>query len=210
MKAPTWLKLAGLALFSIAVLVADLRSLAALAVLLALAVVLLGADHRKLLRMFTPALPFIVVISALQWLFSGPSVAALSCVRISLLYLAGSVVTVTTTEAEFITTIERLLSPISRLTHTNIGRDLATMMTLAIAFIPIIRDEHDAIKLAQEARGVEFSGLIGLLKGEIAVLVPLIYGLSARADRIAEAMEARCYGADVRQPARACDQGRIK
>jgi energy-coupling factor transporter transmembrane protein EcfT len=87
-----------------------------------------------------------------------------------------------------------LLSPISRLTGTNIGRDIATMMTLAIAFLPIIKDEHDTIRLAQKARGMKYTGLRGLVKGEIAVLVPLIYGLSARADRIAEAMEARCYG----------------
>jgi energy-coupling factor transporter transmembrane protein EcfT len=165
-----------------------------LAVLLIVAALALGADAGKLLRMLKPALLFILVIAAFQWLFSGPSAAALSIARISLLYLAGSIVTVTTSETAFITTIERLLSPISKLTGTNIGRDIATMMTLAIAFLPIIKDEHDTIRLAQEARGVKYTGLRGLVKGEIAVIVPLIYGLSARADRIAEAMEARCYG----------------
>jgi energy-coupling factor transporter transmembrane protein EcfT len=95
---------------------------------------------------------------------------------------------------EFITTIERLLRPVSMLTRTNIGRDIATMMMLAIAFLPIIKEEHDAIRLAQEARGVSYAGLRGLVKGETAVIVPLIYGLSARADRVATAMEARCYG----------------
>lgn len=194
MKLPSWIKLVGLALFSVATLMSDGRALVVLAVILVIAVPLLGANVEKLLRMFKPALLFIVIIAAFQWLFSGPSAAALSVARISLLYLAGSVVTVTTTETEFITTIERLLSPASKLTGTNIGRDLATMMTLAIAFIPIIKDEHDTIRLAQEARGVEFTGLRGLVKGEITVIIPLIYGLSARADRIAEAMEARCYG----------------
>ncbi|HEY3272769.1 MAG TPA: energy-coupling factor transporter transmembrane component T [Methanocella sp.] len=194
MKVPAAIKLAGLALFSIATLMADGWPLVALAVILAIVVPLLGADAGKLLRMFRPALVFILIIAAFQWLFSGPSAAVLSVARISLLYLAGSIVTVTTTETEFITTIERLLSPISKLTGTNIGRDIATMMTLAIAFIPIIKDEYDTIRLAQEARGVRFAGLRGLVKGEIAVLIPLIYGLSARADRIAEAMEARCYG----------------
>jgi energy-coupling factor transporter transmembrane protein EcfT len=194
MKIPAWIKLAGLALFSIATLMAEGWALAALAGVLAAVALALGADAGKLLRMFKPALLFIVIISAFQWLFSGPSAAALSCARISLLYLAGSVVTVTTTETEFITTIERLLSPFSKLTGTNIGRDIATMMTLAIAFLPIIKDEHYTIRLAQEARGVKYAGLRGMVKGEIAVLVPLIYGLSARADRIAEAMEARCYG----------------
>lgn len=194
MRPPVAVKLAGLALFSVAVLLADGWLLAALAVVLVLAALLLEANAVRLLRMFMPALPIIVVISALQWLFSGPSAAAMSFARIALLYLAGSVVTSTTTEHEFITTIEGLLSPVSKLTGASFGRDIATMMTLAIAFLPIIRDEHDAIRLAQEARGVSFSGLRGLIRGEMAVVVPLVYGLSARADRIAEAMEARCYG----------------
>jgi energy-coupling factor transporter transmembrane protein EcfT len=194
MKVPAIVKLIGLASFSIVTLMAAGWPLVVLAAILIIAVPLLGANVDKLLRMFKPALLFIVIIAAFQWLFSGPSAAALSIARISLLYLAGSIVTVTTTETEFITTIEWLLSPISKLTGSNIGQDIATMMMLAIAFIPIIKDEHDTIRLAQEARGVRFTGLRGMVKGEIAVIIPLIYGLSARADRIAEAMEARCYG----------------
>jgi energy-coupling factor transporter transmembrane protein EcfT len=194
MRFPAAIKLAGLALFSVATLMADGWPLVALAGVLVIIMLLFDANMSKLLQMFAPALPLIAIISAFQWLFSGPSAAALSFARISLLYLAGSTVTVTTTETEFITTVERLLYPVSKMTGTNIGRDIATMMTLAIMFLPIIKDEHDTIRLAQEARGVKFTGLRGLVKGEIAVLIPLIYGLSARADRIAEAMEARCYG----------------
>jgi energy-coupling factor transport system permease protein len=194
MKLPAEVKLAGLALFSVATLLADGWPLVALAGILVIAVLVFGANAGKLLRMLKPALVIIVVIAAFQWFFSGPAVAVLSVARISLLYLAGSIVTVTTSETEFIAAIERLLSPVSKVTRTNIGRDLATMMTLAIAFLPIIKDEHDTIRLAQEARGVKYTGLSGVVKGEISVIIPLIYGLSARADRIAEAMEARCYG----------------
>ncbi len=194
MKVSAEIKLAGLALFSIVTLMVTGWTLAGLAAILIIATLALRADPRKLLHMFKPAIFFIVAISAFQWLFSGPSAAVLSCVRLSLLYIAGSIVTVTTTETEFLNTIERLLSPISKLTGTNIGRDIGTMMMLAITFLPIIKEEHDAIRLAQEARGAEFRGLIGMTKGEMAVVVPLIYGLSDRADRVADAMEARCYG----------------
>ncbi len=194
MKVPAGVKLAGLALFSIAVLMSADYSLAVLGVILIIAALLLGAKAGRLLRMLLPAIPVIVIISALQWLFSGPSVATLTFARITLLYAAGSIVTATTTEMEFITAIERLLQPVSALTRSNIGRDIATMMMLSITFLPVIKEEHDAIRLAQEARGVSYAGLSGLIKGEIAVVVPLIYGLSAHADRVATAMEARCYG----------------
>jgi energy-coupling factor transport system permease protein len=194
MKVPAIAKLAGLALFSIAILMAQGYMLAALASVLIIAALMLGANAGRLSRMLLPALPFIVIISAFQWLFAGPSMAVLTLARLTLLYVAGSVVTATTTETEFILAVERLLQPVSIVTRTNIGRDLATMMMLSIAFLPIIIEEHDAIRLAQEARGVSYSGLRGLIRGEIAVIVPLIYGLSARADRVATAMEARCYG----------------
>ncbi|MGA9139412.1 MAG: energy-coupling factor transporter transmembrane component T [Methanocella sp.] len=194
MKIPAIAKLAGLAVFSVAVLIAQGYMLAALTIVPIIAALILGANAGRLMRMLLPALPFIVIISAFQWLFAGPSMAVLTLSRITLLYVAGSIVTATTTETEFIVAIEQLLQPVSIVTRTNIGRDIATMMMLSIAFLPITKEEHDAIRLAQEARGVSYAGFRGLIRGEVAVIVPLIYGLSARADRVATAMEARCYG----------------
>ncbi len=156
MKVPAIAKLAGLAVFSIAVLWAQGYMLAALTALLIIAALLLKANAGRMLRMLLPALPFIVVISAFQWLFTGQSMAVMTFIRITLLYVAGSVVTATTTETEFIVAIERLLQPVSIVTRTNIGRDIATMMMLSIAFLPIIKEEHDTIRLAQEARGVSY------------------------------------------------------
>lgn len=194
MKIPAIAKLAGLAVFSVAVLIAQGYMLAALTIVPIIAALILGANAGRLMRMLLPALPFIVIISAFQWLFAGPSMAVLTLSRITLLYVAGPIVTATTTETEFIVAIEQLLQPVSIVTRTNIGRDIATMMMLSIAFLPITKEEHDAIRLAQEARGVSYAGFRGLIRGEVAVIVPLIYGLSARADRVATAMEARCYG----------------
>lgn len=165
-----------------------------LSLVLLLAAVLLQASPSRLLHMFRQVLPFILLLAVFQWLFTGPQDAILSSVRISLLYIAGSIVTATTAEAEFVDAVERLLSPVSKITCTSIGRDIAIMMALAIAFLPLIKREHDAIRLAQEARGVSYDGIEGFIKGETAVLVPLIYALEARADRVALAMEARCYG----------------
>jgi len=160
---------------------------------------LVRAPLLKLLSMLLPALPFIAAITLFQWVISGPSEAAISCVRILLLYIAGSAVTSTTSEAEFETAIERILYPVAILTRSQVNRDLAMMVRLAITFLPAIREEHDAIRLAQAARGVRFSGLRGTIKGESCVIVPLINALSTRADRIALAMEARCYGTKMKR-----------
>lgn len=195
MKVPAIAKIIGLAAFSVATLASTgVVSLLILAFALGLAMLLLGASPSRTGRALLPALPFIAIITAFQWLISGIDPAVISCLRMLLLYLAGSIITITTSEAEFSGAIRQVLRPVSRITRTNVDRDLATMMTLTIAFIPIIAEEHDAIKLAQEARGVSFEGIAGTIKGEITTLIPLLYAIAARADRIALAMEARCYG----------------
>ena len=195
MKVPAIAKLIVLAIFSIAVVItSDARLLLALAIILIFVAVLSGAGLSRLFKMLIPAIPFITIIAVFQWIISGPAIAILSLMRMSLLFVAGSIVTVTTTEAEFVKAVKTLLWPLKKVTKTNIDRDLATMMMLAIAFLPIIKEEHDTIKIAQKARGVNFSGPVGILKGEIYTIIPLINAVSARADRIALAMEARCYG----------------
>lgn len=195
MKVPAIVKLIGLSVFSVAlVLATDLKVLAVLVVLLLGCAVFLRPGLVRLFRMLVPALPFIVLIAAFQWLLSGPGTAGLSFARMLLLYVAGSTITATTTETEFVGAVKTLLWPVKKLTGTSIDRDIATMMVLAIAFLPIIKEEHDSIRLAQEARGLSFEGPAGYLKGEICTIVPLINAISERADRIALAMEARCYG----------------
>ena len=195
MKVSALVKVIALAIFSIAVVITtDIRLLLALAILLIFVAVLAGTGLSRLFKMLIPAIPFITIIAVFQWLISGPDMAILSLMRMSLLFVAGSIVTATTTEAEFIRAVKTLLWPLKKLTKTNIDQDIATMMMLAIAFLPIIKEEHDTIKIAQEARCVNFSGPVGFLKGEIYTIIPLINAVSARADRIALAMEARCYG----------------
>jgi len=131
-----------------------------MAVAVALFMAILRASPARLIRMLLPALPFIAVISALQALLQGNlELAALSALRMSLLYLAGSAVTATTDESEFSRAVERALSPIDRLAGARIGKDIATMTMLALAFIPVVHEEYVSIKLAQQARGVRYGAV---------------------------------------------------
>jgi energy-coupling factor transport system permease protein len=183
--------------------------LTGLAVLIFIAT--LGASPVRLYRMIRPAVPLIIIIAALQALLQGSgaevagfwgvgltwgglALAAVSASRIALLYLAGSAFTATTGEAELADTIEGALRPLDCLTGLSVGRDLSTMMALALAFIPIVHEEYASIKLAQEARGVRYGAPLSAMRGITIVAVPLLYSLSKRADDIALAMEARCYG----------------
>lgn len=188
-----WIKILALAVMSLLIVYLPVPWIYAVAAAVVPFIVILRASPVRLLRMLLPALPFIVIISALQALLQGSlALAAVSALRMLLLYVAGSAVTITTGETEFSRTIERALGPVDRLAGTRIGKDIATMTMLALAFIPIVHEEYVSIKMAQQARGVRY----GVIRGAIAVVVPLMSSLSRRADNIALAMEARCYGLD--------------
>ncbi len=211
MKAPAWIKLTLLALLSIAAMAVPASWLLPMALAVLAFIAVLGASPVRLYRMLLPAIPLIVAIAAMQALLQGGGEAiagfwpvyvtrgglaagAASALRIALLYLAGSAVTATTGEMELAAAVESALHPLDRLTGKGTGRDMSMMMVLALAFIPMVREEYLSIKMAQEARGIRYTGLDGAVKGIYAIAVPLLYSLSRRADAIALAMEARCYG----------------
>ncbi|AFD01145.1 Putative ABC-type cobalt transport system, permease component CbiQ [Methanocella conradii HZ254] len=195
MKAPAWIKLLALATLSVMVVCLPQQWLPAAALAVAAFIAVTGAHLARLYRMFLPALPFIIILSSLQALLQGDiMLAASSAFRMALLYVSGSAVSVTTGEAELAGAIEGALHPVDRLTGWRAGRDISTMVTLALAFIPMVGEEYRSIKMAQEARGIRYGGPLKKLRGIQAIAVPLLYSLSRRADDIALAMEARCYG----------------
>ena len=117
--------------------------------------------------------------------------AAFMAIRLVLLIMGTSVLTLTTSPIELTDGIERLLKPIGK----EIAHELAMMMTIALRFIPTLIDETDKIMKAQKARGADFEsgGLIQKAKNLIPLLVPLFISSFRRAEELAMAMEARCY-----------------
>ena len=113
---------------------------------------------------------------------SGISTAFFMAIRLILLIMGTSVLTLTT-------------SPIELTDGIEIAHELAMMMTIALRFIPTLIDETDKIMKAQKARGADFEtgGLIQKAKSLIPLLVPLFISSFRRADELAMAMEARCY-----------------
>ena len=112
-------------------------------------------------------------------------------IRLILLIMGTSVLTLTTSPIELTDGIERLLRPIGK----EIAHELAMMMTIALRFIPTLIDETDKIMKAQKARGADFEsgGLVKKAKNLIPLLLPLFISSFRRADELAMAMEARCY-----------------
>ncbi|KRQ87266.1 Energy-coupling factor transporter transmembrane protein EcfT [Caloramator mitchellensis] len=123
----------------------------------------------------------------------GINLAIFMSLRLILLIIGTSLLTLTTSPIALTDGIERILNPFKRIGLP--AHELAMMMTIALRFIPTLLDETDKIMKAQMARGADFDSgsIVKKAKGLIPVLVPLFISAFRRADELALAMEARCY-----------------
>lgn len=131
------------------------------------------------------------------WIFDitreGLRTAVFMAIRLILLIIGSSMLTLTTKPISLTDGIEALLSPFKKLGLP--AHDLAMMMTIALRFIPTLLEETDKIMKAQMARGADFESgnLIQKAKAMVPLLVPLFISAFRRATDLAMAMEARCY-----------------
>ena len=123
----------------------------------------------------------------------GIRIAVFMAIRLILLIIGSSMLTLTTKPLSLTDGIERLLSPFARFGFP--AHEIAMMMTIALRFIPTLLEETDKIMKAQMARGADFEtgGLIKKAKNMVPLLVPLFVSAFRRANDLSFAMEARCY-----------------
>jgi len=139
-----------------------------------------------------------------QWKFlritaEGLELAVFMAIRLILLLMGSSLLTLCTRPLALTDGIENLLSPFKKIGLP--AHDIAMMMTIALRFIPTLLEEADKIMKAQQARGADFESgnLINRAKSLVPILVPLFVSAFRIAQDLAMAMEARCYrGGDNR------------
>ena len=119
--------------------------------------------------------------------------AATMMIRLVLLIIGTSLMTLTTTPNQLTDGLEKSLGFLNKI-HVPVHA-IAMMMSIALRFIPILIEETDKIMKAQMARGADFEhgNIIKRAKSMVPLLVPLFVSAFRRADDLAMAMEARCY-----------------
>lgn len=167
---------------------------------------------RFLLKYVKPVL-WILIITALIDLFAvpGDAIAVLPLfhlmitregvftavtlsARLLFLMTGASLLTLTTPPITLTDALESLMKPLGFFKVPT--RDIAMMMSISIRFIPTFAEEADKIRKAQISRGADFGdgGIIKRAKITVSILIPLFVGAFRRADELATAMDARCYG----------------
>lgn len=113
--------------------------------------------------------------------------------RLFLLVMGTSVLTLTTTPVALTDGIESLLTPLKWIKFPV--HELALIMSIALRFIPTLMDETNRIVAAQKARGADFETgrLIKRAKAVVPILIPLLVSAFRRAEDLGDAMDARCY-----------------
>ena len=140
----------------------------------------------------TPGTPA-VTIWKLKITWEGIEMASKMAVRLVMLIIGSSLMTLTTTPNHLTDGLESLLNPLKKLKVPV--HEVSMMMSIALRFIPILLEETDKIMKAQMARCADFEsgGLIKKAKSLVPLLVPLFISAFRRANDLAMAMEARGY-----------------
>lgn len=127
--------------------------------------------------------------------YEGLIFASQMALRLILLVMGTSLLTLTTTPMSLTDGIESLMAPLKAVKFPV--HDVAIIMSITLRMIPALMDETNKIILAQKARGADFEtgGLIKRAKALIPILIPLFVGAFRRADELAYALDARCYNA---------------
>lgn len=204
-------KLAGT--FALVVIMFIAGNFAALGVVAAFVIALFAIaciPPGQALRSIAP-LVFIVVLSALfnvffvqggevlvdwGWLAistEGAYLAAFVALRLTLLLLAGSLLTLTTTTIDISEAFESLLSPLRRFGVP--AHEFGMVLGIALRFLPQFVDEFRTIRSAQLMRGAKLatSPTKNGLAGITSLMVPLFTSAFRHAETLSSAMDARCY-----------------
>ena len=163
-----------------------------------------------LLHMFggdgAPIPPFPVWKVTVTWegLAAGLTVAW----RFGLMVAAAAFLTMTTSPSEMVAALQKLLRPLAAFGVPT--RDLATMFSLSLRFVPTLLSEIDRMKEARLARGARLSSgtLSDRLKTLFSLVIPVTLNSFKRAEELSVAMEARAYGAAPATSARELSMGR--
>jgi energy-coupling factor transport system permease protein len=118
---------------------------------------------------------------------------AFMTLRLFLLFISATILTLTTSPIALTDALASMLHPFERFGVP--AAEIAMMVSIALRFIPTLMEDFDRIRKAQTARGAIFDtgGPIRRLRAIVPLFVPLFAQSFRHAEDLAVAMESRCY-----------------
>lgn len=133
------------------------------------------------------------ILNYLQFRVHGIEAATLLTLKVLSLILLVTLMLSTTPPEKLMEGLHKLLSPLRRLGIKT--ESFVFMFTIAVIYLPLLLEDLMQIMQAQRARGPQLGrwNLLGRGKDMFLLLVPIVFIIFRRAERLSEAMESRCY-----------------
>lgn len=185
-RVPAGLKLLGLMVFSTAlILLQNLLWLGVIATVMFIVWFRVRDQQAWLWRNVWPiALTFMFLFAYMTWV-SGVQEGAVALFRLIALWAAAQTVMITTSTTAMMQVVETVVTPVARLFRANPAR-IALLFGLTIRLIPLLAQQWQEVREAQQARGIKIR--------THNMLVPMLVRTLARAQALTEAIDARQLG----------------
>jgi len=141
---------------------------------------------RALLQQLRPVVLLLLIILLVHALATDWTTGLVTVLRFAVVIGLALIITLTTRVSDLIEALETGLQPLARC-----GVDparLSLMLALAIRLIPLLLEQLQAIREAQQARGLD--------RNLLALLAPLLIKTLRMADDLTDAIDARGYRLD--------------
>ncbi len=154
------------------------------------------ANYQGVSAGFATNLEPIVIAGSMAFSPAGCMHGLFYACRIIFIVWASFVLSFSTPATKITDAIQSLLSPLTYLKFPV--KDAAMVFSLVLRFIPLVYVSYLQIRRAQISRGAAYDqgNLWSRVLAYASLFIPLIVSLFRQADRLADAMDARCYGKD--------------
>ncbi|MBX9760571.1 MAG: energy-coupling factor transporter transmembrane protein EcfT [Beijerinckiaceae bacterium] len=147
------------------------------------AYLVMGPEARSRLRIFSSMLPILLVITIFQYWSVGPDSAAVIVLRLALMILLADMVSMTTPMLDMMDAVQPLMRPFAIFGLEP--EKLTLAIALVLRFVPALLEEWRRRNEAWRARTGR--------RASLRLLAPFIGSIVTKADRVAEALDARGF-----------------
>ena len=135
-------------------------------------------------------LPFILFTGLINLLFTNLDFAILLSVRLVLVCNISYIYSKTITYLEFAEVIEKIIYPL--IIFGINPKDIGLIITIALSFIPIMKDEISGIKNVLKVKGIRPTN-INLIKNSSLVFKPFFISILQRINEVEISLKAKGY-----------------
>jgi len=117
-------------------------------------------------------------------------------IRLILVVMASSLLTLSTSSVEITYALDRLFRPLKPLGFP--AQEFSLMLAVSLRFLPVLLEELEKLIIAQKMRGANFTkgSYSSRINAFMSLLIPLFQNALDRADQLALAMEVRGFDPD--------------